>query len=141
MEASERPQLSFGEAAGDGSVRALDDRLVIERLEVDDARAARLVRDRGGRGARRAETVRKAIEIGSRVLDSEATAANVDYVRRELEQGLGELDSRLGDTLEAERRGARRRRSPPPSAPTATTRCRRRSRRSSAPRPASTARS
>jgi len=100
MEASERPQLSFGEDAADGSVRALDDRLVIERLEVDDARAARLVRDRAAAGRAAPETVRKAIEIGSRVLDSEETAANVDYVRRELEQGLGELDNRLGDTLE-----------------------------------------
>ena len=100
MEASERPQLPFGEDAGDGSVRALDDRLVIERLEVDDARAARLVRDRAAAGRAAPETVRKAIEIGSRVLDSEETAANVDYVRRELEQGLGELDNRLGDTLE-----------------------------------------
>ena len=100
MEASERPQLPFDEPAGTGSVRALDDRLVIERLDVDDARAARLVRDRAAAGRPATDTVRKAIEIGSRVLDSEATAANVDYVRRELEQGLGELDSRLGDTLE-----------------------------------------
>jgi hypothetical protein len=44
--------------------------------------------------------VRKAIEIGARVLDSEETAANVDYVRRELEAGLGELDRKLGGTLE-----------------------------------------
>jgi hypothetical protein len=100
MEASERPQLPFDEAVGDGSVRALDDRLVIERLEVEDARAARLVRERAAAGRPAPETVRKAIEIGSRVLDSEATAANVDYVRRELEQGLGELDARLGETLE-----------------------------------------
>jgi hypothetical protein len=100
MEASERPQLPFDEAVAGGSVRALDDRLVIERLEVADARAARLVRERAAAGHAAPETVRRAIEIGSRVLDSEATAANVDYVRRELEQGLGELDSRLGETLE-----------------------------------------
>jgi hypothetical protein len=100
MEASERPQLPFDETVGDGSVRALDDRLVIERLEVEDARAARLVRERAALGRKAAETVRKAIEIGSRVLDSEETAANVDYVRRELEAGLGELDKRLGGTLE-----------------------------------------
>jgi hypothetical protein len=58
------------------------------------------VRERAAAGRPAPETVRKAIEIGSRVLDSEATAANVDYVRRELEQGLGELDARLGETLE-----------------------------------------
>jgi hypothetical protein len=34
------------------------------------------------------------------VLDSEETAANVDYVRHELEAGLGQLRSQLGDTLE-----------------------------------------
>jgi hypothetical protein len=100
MEASERPQLPFDEPVAEGSVRALDDRLVIERLEVADARAARLVRERMASGCSAPETVRKAIEIGSRVLDSEATAANVDYVRRELEEGLGELDTRLGETLE-----------------------------------------
>jgi hypothetical protein len=100
MEASERPQLPLDETVTEGSVRALDDRLVIERLEVADARAARLVRERMASGCSAPETVRKAIEIGSRVLDSEATAANVDYVRRELAEGLGELDSKLGETLE-----------------------------------------
>ena len=100
MEASERPQLPLDEGMADGLVLALDDRLVIEWLEVADARAARLVRDRVAAGRAPAETVRKAIEIGSRVLDSEETAANVDYVRRELEAGLGELDKRLGGTLE-----------------------------------------
>jgi hypothetical protein len=34
------------------------------------------------------------------VLDSEETAANIDYVRRELETGLGQLDRKLGGTLE-----------------------------------------
>jgi hypothetical protein len=100
MEASERPQLPLDETVTEGSVRALDDRLVIERLEVADARAARLVRERMASGCSAPETVRKAIEIGSRVLDSEATAANVDYVRRELAEGLGELDTKLGETLE-----------------------------------------
>jgi hypothetical protein len=101
MEASERPQLPLDHGvAGDGSVRAIDDRLVIERLEVADARAARLVRERAAAGRPAVETVRKAVEIGSRVLDTEETAANVDYVRRELEAGLGELDRRLGGTLE-----------------------------------------
>jgi hypothetical protein len=99
MEASERPQLPLDHGPS-GTVRALDDRLVIEALTVEDARAAKLVRERAEAGHTAPETVRKAIEIGSRVLDSEATAANVDYVRRELEQGLGELDNRLGETLE-----------------------------------------
>jgi hypothetical protein len=92
MEASEKQQLPLES----GAVRALDDRLVIEALTVEDERAARLVRDRAQIGTPGAETVRKAIEIGARVLDSEETAANVDYVKRE----LGELDRRLAGTLD-----------------------------------------
>jgi hypothetical protein len=92
MEASEKQQLPLDS----GVVRALGDRLVIESLTVDDERAARVVRDRTESGTPGTETVRKAIEIGARVLDSEETAANVDYVKRE----LGELDRRLAGTLD-----------------------------------------
>ena len=46
MEASEKPQLSLDAPGGDGVVRALDDRLVIENLTVADERAARVVRTR-----------------------------------------------------------------------------------------------
>ena len=57
MEASEKPQLPIDQAPdhGDGVVRALDDRLVIERLTVSDERAARVVRERaeGGQEAGR----------------------------------------------------------------------------------------
>ena len=98
MEASEKPQLQLGDDAS-GTVRALGDRIVIESLTVDDRRAAEVVRDRAQAGTPAPETVRKAIEIGARVLDSEETAVNVDYVRRELEAGLGELDARLENTL------------------------------------------
>ena len=100
MEASEKPQLQFGEDPS-GTVRALGDRIVIESLTVDDRRAAEVVRDRSQAGITAADTVRKAIEIGARVLDSEETAVNVDYVRRELEAGLGELDAKLEGTLTA----------------------------------------
>ena len=97
MEASERPQLPFDEITDpDGSVRAIGDRLVIERLTVADAGSARVVREQATEGRAPAETVTKAIEIGTRVLDSEGTAANVDYVRRELGGvrllALGEFD-------------------------------------------------
>jgi hypothetical protein len=100
MEASEKPQLPLDVPDGDGVVRALADRLVIERLTVADERAARVVRERAESGRAPADTVVKAIEIGTRVLDSEETAANVDYVRHELEAGLGQLRSQLGGTLE-----------------------------------------
>ncbi|MDQ2676897.1 MAG: hypothetical protein M3Y34_08820 [Actinomycetota bacterium] len=100
MEASEKPQLQFGDDPS-GTVRALGDRLVIESLTIDDRRAAEVVRDRSQAGTPPADTVRKAIEIGARVLDSEETAVNVDYVRREFESSLGELDEKLEGTLTA----------------------------------------
>src|SRR3954454_11706548 len=96
MEASEKPQLTLDDA----SVRALGDRLVIEHLTVTDERAARVVRDRAEAGQRAADTVSKAVEIGARVLDSEETAVNVDYVRAEIEHGLGKLNDELEGTLE-----------------------------------------
>jgi hypothetical protein len=100
MEASSRPQLPLDENVSDGSVRALDDRLVIERLEVADARAAKLVRVRAEAGEPPAQTVRDAVEIGARVLEREGTAAEVDYVRAEFERHAGELRERLGKALE-----------------------------------------
>src|SRR5919198_2526397 len=101
MEASHKPQLPLDDVAPEGVVRALDDRLVIERLTVADERAARIVRERAEAGRRPAETVAKAVEIGARVLDSEETAANVDYVRAELERGVGKLNHELAGTIES----------------------------------------
>jgi hypothetical protein len=103
MEASEKPQLPIDEASREGGavVRALDDRLVIERLTVSDERAARVVRERAEASQPAHETVTKAIEIGARVLDSEETAANVDYVRAEFERHGAVLGQRLMKTLES----------------------------------------
>ena len=74
---------------------------MIQRLTVADERAARVVRERAEAGQRPAETVAKAVEIGARVLDSEETAANVDYVRAEFERHAGALRERLMKQLEA----------------------------------------
>ncbi|TMK69146.1 MAG: hypothetical protein E6G48_09335 [Actinobacteria bacterium] len=103
MEASEKPQLPLDRppAQGDGVVRALDDRLVIERLTVTDKRAARVVRERVEGGQEATRTVVDAIEIGARVLDREDAAAEVDYVRAEFERHAGELRERLTRSLEA----------------------------------------
>ncbi len=98
MEASEKPQLQLDAHAG-ATVRAIGDRLVIESLTVNDERAARVVRDRAEAGVQPTEVVVKAIEIGARVLDGEETAANVDFVRRELGEALGELGLKLDGTL------------------------------------------
>jgi hypothetical protein len=100
MEVSEIPQLPIEESVA-GTVRALGDRLVIEQLTVEDERAARVVRERAEAKRPPVETVRKAIEIGTRVLDSEETAANVDYVRAEFERHAGALRERLTRSLES----------------------------------------
>jgi hypothetical protein len=97
MEASEKQQLPLDDAA----VRALDDRLVIERLTVTDERAARVVRERAEAGQAAPRTVADAIEIGARVLDRESAAAEVDYVRAEFERQAGQLRERLTKAIEA----------------------------------------
>ena len=103
MEASKKPQLPLepGEP-GDpgGAVRAIDDRLVIEHLEVQDAGAARVVREQADKNRSPVETVTRAIEVGARLIESEGTAANVDYVRAELERQLRPLADRLGGVIE-----------------------------------------
>jgi hypothetical protein len=99
MEASEKPQLPLDETA-EGVVRALADRLVIERLTVTDERASRVVRERAEAGQEPARTVADAIEIGARVLEREGTAAEVDYVRAEFERHAAELRERLTRSLE-----------------------------------------
>jgi hypothetical protein len=101
MEASEKPQLSLDDPASGGTVRVVEDRLVVERLTVTDERSARVVRERAGAGHEPALTVRDAIEIGARVLEREGTAAEVAYVRGEIERELGKLNQELTGTLEA----------------------------------------
>jgi hypothetical protein len=97
MEASQKRQQEIDLA--DGAVRALDDRLVIERLTVNDERAARVVRERAEAGQPSTKTVADAIEIGARVLDREDAAAEVDYVRAEFERHAAELRERLTRAL------------------------------------------
>ena len=99
MEASEKPQLPL-DGIDQGAVRAIGDRLVIERLELTDERAARVVRERAEAGQPPGVTITKAIEIGARVLDTEETAVNVDYVRAEFERHAGALRERLSKALE-----------------------------------------
>lgn len=99
MEASRShlDQLPFEERA---SVRAIDDRIVIESLTVSDERAAKVVRERVEAGDAAAETVKKAIEIGARVIDSESTATNVDYVQHEFSKRMGKLGEEIEKRLD-----------------------------------------
>ena len=59
---------------------------MIEDLTIADEQTARVVRERAEAGEEPAKTIRRAVEIGARVLDREETAVEVDYVRREFEQ-------------------------------------------------------
>src|SRR5829696_1991152 len=101
MEASERPQLPL-EPDGPGSVRVVEDRIVIEGMTIADRETARVVRDRAEAAEEPARSVRRAVEIGTRVLDREDTAIEVDYVRREFER----LARSHSETVEETHRGA-----------------------------------
>jgi hypothetical protein len=102
MEASEKPQLPLEPDGTDGTVRVLGDRIVVEELTISDPEAARVVRERAAAGEEPGRSVRRAIEIGIRVLDREETAIEVDYVRREFER----LSRAHGETVEETNREA-----------------------------------
>jgi len=101
MEASEDQLDLTPSTQADGTIRVLDDRLVIEEMTVTDERVARVVRERAKAERSPVDTVARAIEIGARVLDSEETAANVDYVRAEFERHAGALRERLMKQFES----------------------------------------
>lgn len=102
MEASEKSQLPLEPATGEGSVRLVGDRLVIDGMTIADEQTARVVRERAALGEEPARAVRRAIEIGARVLDREDTAVEVDYVRREFEH----LHNAHRETVELQNREA-----------------------------------
>ncbi len=97
MEASENPNLDPRRP----TVRALGDRLVVERLEVEDERSSQLVRERVEAGQSAEQTVRDAIEIGARVLEREGVGVEVDYVKAEFGKHAGELAERLLKSIDA----------------------------------------
>jgi uncharacterized coiled-coil DUF342 family protein len=84
-----------------GSVRAIDNRLVIEELVIEDERTARVVREQADHGCEPTATVRGAVEIGVRLIEREGTAAEADYVKAEFSRHAGELGERLGKMVEA----------------------------------------
>jgi hypothetical protein len=84
------------------SVRVLPgDRVAVDGLVVDDATAARLVREREERGDDTAALVADAIEIGARVLDREQTGANAEAVKAEMERATRELHERFETSARA----------------------------------------
>jgi hypothetical protein len=73
------------------------DAVVIDGLVVDDRTLVELVARRLEREIQPAETVTDALEIGARVLDREATGAEVDFVRNEFERVSAEVEHAFGE--------------------------------------------
>lgn len=69
-----------------------DGRVLIDGLALDDRTVVELVASRLDQGGDADQTVRDAVEIGARVLDREATQAEVDFVRREFERASTEVE-------------------------------------------------
>ena len=77
------------------------DRVEIDALTVDDRTLAELVERRAEQGVGGEDTVRDALEIGARVLDREATGAEVDFVKREFEKLSSEVERSFADKARA----------------------------------------
>lgn len=73
-------------------VRTVGERLLVERMWIDDETAVRLAREREQGGDDVARLIEDAIEIGARVLDRERVGANADFVRAEFERAAHELE-------------------------------------------------
>ena len=73
-------------------VHVRGDTVSIDGLAVEDRTLAELLERRCEQGVSSEDTVRDALEIGARVLDREATGAEVDFVRREFEKLSGEVE-------------------------------------------------
>ncbi|MEJ7718456.1 MAG: hypothetical protein WKF31_11010 [Thermoleophilaceae bacterium] len=76
-------------------------RVEIDHLVVDDERLAVLVQRRAEQGAAADETVVAALEIGARVLDREATGAEVDFVKHEFAQAAAEVERSFSERAQA----------------------------------------
>jgi hypothetical protein len=87
------------------TVELRDGSVVIDGLELDDRTLVELVRSRLEQGISAEESVRDAIEIGARVLDREATQAEVDFVRREFERASTEVERAFVERADAVARG------------------------------------
>jgi hypothetical protein len=84
-----------------GRVEVRGDAVEIDGLVVDDRTLAELVLRRLEQGVDGEDTVTDALEIGARVLDREATGAEVDFVKREFEKLSGQVDRTFSDKARA----------------------------------------
>jgi hypothetical protein len=74
------------------AVNVNGDEVLIDGLAVEDRTLVELIERRLDREISAIETVTDALEIGARVLDREATGAEVDAIRRELERASAEAE-------------------------------------------------
>src|ERR1043165_9310195 len=74
------------------SVELRGDAVVIDHIVIGDRTLVELVERRLEREIAAQETVTDALESGARVLDREATGAEVDAIRRELERVSAESE-------------------------------------------------
>jgi hypothetical protein len=81
----------------DAHVELRGDSVLIESLLVNDRTLAELVARRVERDLAAEETVLDALEIGARVLDREATGAEVDLVRSEFERVSADVERAFAD--------------------------------------------
>jgi hypothetical protein len=100
-------QLNIEAPARGGQVELRGDAVVIDHVEVEDRTLVELVERRLEREITALETVTDALEIGARVLDREATSAEVESIRRELERASAEANHafserarQIGESLE-----------------------------------------
>ncbi len=102
MEAARSLHIQRGQP-GEAAVEVRDGSVEIDRLVVRDPTLAELVERRLERDVPPAETIVNALEIGARVLDREATGAEVDLVERrfaELEHAFAEQARGITEQLE-----------------------------------------
>ncbi len=107
LQTSLKPVPEHRDGPADARVTVRGDEVLIESLAVEDRTLVELIEHREGREIPAGETVADALEIGARVLDREATGAEVDAIRRELERASTEAEHsfaerarRIGDDLE-----------------------------------------
>ncbi len=107
LQTSLTPVPDPGEPPADARVTVSGDEVLIESLAVEDRTLVELIEHREGREIPAPDTVASALEIGARVLDREATGAEVDAIRHELERASAEAEHafaerarRIGDDLE-----------------------------------------
>lgn len=103
MEAATTLHLSPQTTASDGSVEVTEGVVTISRLRIEDPTLAGLIESRVQRGIEPSATIGDAIEIGARVLDREATGAELDLIKREfaeLQHGFAEQARKITEGLD-----------------------------------------